>query len=212
MKIRTLGMLLIVIVMAVFLIINWGTLSQVTTVNLVYTEMEAPLGIIVVAAFAAVVVLLMAYTVWQQASVMMELRAAYKEARTARQMAEDADKSRIAEIRADFKERMEKMEALLATRTDEVIRLMAERNQLEDETLSKFRAEQQARADEARASLEQQLRVLEKRVIEALPAPKAEVVEQQSDAKEEEEARKTFREGYRKSGMRNGCRTEPCSC
>ena len=125
---------------------------------------------------------------------MMELRAAYKEARTARQMAEDADKSRIAEIRADFKERMEKMEALLATRTDEVIRLMAERNQLEDETLSKFRAEQQARADEARASLEQQLRVLEKRVIEALPAPKAEVVEQQSDAKEEEEARKTFRE------------------
>ena len=71
---------------------------------------------------------------------------------------------------------------------------MAERNQLEDETLSKFRAEQQARADEARASLEQQLRVLEKRVIEALPAPKAEVVEQQSDAKEEEEARKTFRE------------------
>lgn len=78
MKIRTLGMLLIVIVMAVFLIINWGTLSQVTTVNLVYTEMEAPLGIIVVAAFAAVVVLLMAYTVWQQASVMMELRAAYK--------------------------------------------------------------------------------------------------------------------------------------
>lgn len=194
MKIRTLGMLLIVIVMAVFLIINWGTLSQVTTVNLVYTEMEAPLGIIVVAAFAAVVVLLMAYTVWQQASVMMELRAAYKEARTARQMVEDADKSRIAEIRADFKERMEKMEALLATRTDEVIRLMAERNQLEDETLSKFRAEQQARADEARASLEQQLRVLEKRVIEALPAPKAEVVEQQSDAKEEEEARKTFRE------------------
>lgn len=194
MKIRTLGMLLIVIVMAVFLIINWGTLSQVTTVNLVYTEMEAPLGIIVVAAFAAVVVLLMAYTVWQQASVMMELRAAYKEARTARQMAEDADKSRIAEIRADFKERMEKMEALLATRTDEVIRLMAERNQLEDETLSKFRAEQQARADEARASLEQQLRVLEKRVIEALPAPKAEVVEQQSNAKEEEEARKTFRE------------------
>lgn len=194
MKIRTLGMLLIVIVMAVFLIINWGTLSQVTTVNLVYTEMEAPLGIIVVAAFAAVVVLLMAYTVWQQASVMMELRAAYKEARTARQMAEDADKSRIAEIRADFKERMEKMEALLATRTDEVIRLMAERNQLEDETLSKFRAEQEARADEARASLEQQLRVLEKRVIEALPAPKAEVVEQQSDAKEEEEARKTFRE------------------
>ena len=30
-------MLLVLIVLAVFLIINWGALSQVTTVNLVYT-------------------------------------------------------------------------------------------------------------------------------------------------------------------------------
>lgn len=194
MKIRTLGMLLIVIVMAVFLIINWGTLSQVTTVNLVYTEIQAPLGIIVVAAFAAVVALLMIYTVWQQASVMVELRAAYKEARAARAMAEDADKSRVADIRNDFKERMEKMEALLATRTDEVIRLMQERNRFEDESLSKFRAEQQARAEEARASLEAQLRVLEKRVIDALPAPKADVVEQRDAKKEEDDARKAFGE------------------
>lgn len=194
MKIRTLGMLLIVIVMAVFLIINWGTLSQVTTVNLVYTEIQAPLGIIVVAAFAVVVALLMIYTVWQQASVMVELRAAYKEARAARAMAEDADKSRVADIRNDFKERMEKMEALLATRTDEVIRLMQERNRFEDESLSKFRAEQQARAEEARASLEAQLRVLEKRVIDALPAPKADVVEQRDAKKEEDDVRKAFGE------------------
>lgn len=194
MKIRTLGMLLVVIVMAVFLVINWGTLSQVTTVNLVYTEIQAPLGIIVVAAFATVVALLVVYTVWQQASVMVELRSAYKEARQARAMAEDADKSRIAEVRADFKERMEKMESLLAARTDEVIRLMAERNRLEDETLAKFRDEQQARLEENRAYLEAQLKLLEKRVIDALPAPKADVVEQVDKADSSKEARKAFGE------------------
>lgn len=194
MKIRTLGMLLVVIVMAIFLIINWSTLSQVTAVNLVYTEIQAPLGVIVVAGFAVIVALLMVYTVWQQASVMMELRAAYKEARQSRAMAEDADKSRIAEVRADFRERMEKMESLLAARTDEVIRLMAERNRLEDETLAKFREEQKARSEEARASVEAQLRVLEKRVIDALPAPKADVVDQSAKLEKQEEARKTFGE------------------
>lgn len=69
MKFRTLGMLLIMVVMAVFLIINWTTLSQETTVNLVYTEIQAPLGVLVVCGFCAIVVLLGVYTIWQQASM-----------------------------------------------------------------------------------------------------------------------------------------------
>lgn len=57
MKFRTLGILLVLVLMAVFLIINWTTLSQVTTVNLVYTEIQAPLGILVVCGFSAIIVL-----------------------------------------------------------------------------------------------------------------------------------------------------------
>ena len=50
-------MLLVLVLLAVFLVINWSALSQDMTVNLVYKEIQAPLGVIVAAAFGIVVVL-----------------------------------------------------------------------------------------------------------------------------------------------------------
>ena len=91
MKIRTIFLLFVLILMAVFLVINWTALSTVTAVNLIYTEIQAPLGVLVVGGFAAVVFVLLVYMVWQQASVTLELRAAYKEARNARQEAVRAE-------------------------------------------------------------------------------------------------------------------------
>ena len=84
MKLRTLCMLLVLVLLAVFLVINWSALSQDMTVNLVYQEIQAPLGVIVAAAFGIVVVLQAFYNLWQQASVVVELRQAHKEARNAR--------------------------------------------------------------------------------------------------------------------------------
>ena len=75
MKIRTIFLLFVLILMAVFLVINWTALSTVTAVNLIYTEIQAPLGVLVVGGFAAVVFVLLVYMVWQQASVTLELRA-----------------------------------------------------------------------------------------------------------------------------------------
>ena len=76
-----------------FLVINWSALSQDMTVNLVYQEIQAPLGVIVAAAFGIVVVLQAFYNLWQQASVVVELRQAHKEARNARAEAAEADKT-----------------------------------------------------------------------------------------------------------------------
>ena len=178
MKFRTVGMLLVLIVLAVFLIINWGALSQVTTVNLVYTEIQAPLGVLVVGGFGIVVLLLAVYTVWQQASMMMELRAAYKEARTARQVAEDADKSRVAEIRTEFAARLEKLETLLTDRTDELLQTTRDCNAAFEKRLDALAEAQERRQTEAQTKLAVTLEELEKRVLASLPAPRAEVVEE----------------------------------
>ena len=121
MKIRTIFLLLVLILMAVFLVINWTALSTVTAVNLIYTEIQAPLGVLVVGGFAAVVFVLLVYMVWQQASVTLELRAAYKEARNARTVADDAEKSRFAESNRILLERIEKLEALMTARSDETL-------------------------------------------------------------------------------------------
>ena len=110
MKLRTLCMLLVLVLLAVFLVINWSALSQDMTVNLVYQEIQAPLGVIVAAAFGIVVVLQAFYNLWQQASVVVELRQAHKEARNARAEAAEADKNRVNELAREVREGFARLE------------------------------------------------------------------------------------------------------
>lgn len=177
-KFRTLGILLVLVLMAVFLIINWTTLSQVTTVNLVYTEIQAPLGILVVCGFSAIIVLLGIYTIWQQASVLIELRSAYKEARRAHQLAEEADKSRVTEATKEMKTRFEHLEAVLTGRSDESMQLMRERLDALEKKLAETAADNRTARETAKAEIFSELKSLQKRVADVLPAPAAEVADE----------------------------------
>lgn len=174
-KLRTLGMMLILVLLAVFLIINWPALSQETTVNLVYTEITAPLGIIVVAAFAAIIALLMIYTIWQQASVVMEIRQAHKEARIARQAADDADKSRVTELGKDMRARMDQLEALMVAKTEELSKLMKERGDQQDRELALLRDQLKEEQTAQRNAVSEKLLDIDKKVSNVLPATEGEV-------------------------------------
>ena len=174
-KLRTLGMMLILVLLAVFLIINWSALSQETTVNLVYTEITAPLGIIVVVAFAAIIALLMIYTIWQQASVVMEIRQAHKEARIARQAAEDADKSRITELGKDMRARMDQLEALMVAKTEELNKFMKERGDQQDRELALLRDQLKEEQTAQRNAVSEKLLDIDKKVSNVLPATEGEV-------------------------------------
>ena len=174
-KLRTLGMMLILVLLAVFLIINWSALSQETTVNLVYTEITAPLGIIVVVAFAAIIALLMIYTIWQQASVVMEIRQAHKEARIARQAAEDADKSRIMELGKDMRARMDQLEALMVAKTEELNKFMKERGDQQDRELALLRDQLKEEQTAQRNAVSERLLDIDKKVSNVLPATEGEV-------------------------------------
>ena len=174
-KLRTLGMMLILVLLAVFLIINWSALSQETTVNLVYTEITAPLGIIVGVAFAAIIALLMIYTIWQQASVVMEIRQAHKEARIARQAAEDADKSRITELGKDMRARMDQLEALMVAKTEELNKFMKERGDQQDRELALLRDQLKEEQTAQRNAVSERLLDIDKKVSNVLPATEGEV-------------------------------------
>lgn len=113
MKLRHLFIFLILVLLAIFLTVNWEALSTVTTVNLVFRQIQAPLGVILCAVFGLALLVMLIYTVWQQASIAMELRTAYKEARAARKVADEADHKRDTQIHADMLERFTKLELRL---------------------------------------------------------------------------------------------------
>lgn len=97
MKIRTIFLLFVLILMAVFLVINWTALSTVTAVNLIYTEIQGSARRSRRGRFRRGGLRAARLHGLAQASVTLELRAAYKEARNARTVADDAEKSRFAE-------------------------------------------------------------------------------------------------------------------
>ena len=199
MKIRTMLLLLVLILMAVFLIINWTALSTVMTVNLVYTEIQAPLGAIVVGSFVALTLILLIYMVWQQASVTMELRAAYKEARNAREVADHAEKSRFQESNRLMGERLEKLEALVTTRSDEMLSCVQKQTARLDERIDKmeqnlknYSEDGQKRQDAAIDQINKDLALLEKNILTGLPAPtkEAEVTTAKAEETEADVAKK----------------------
>lgn len=203
MKIRTILLLLVLILMAVFLVINWGALSTVTAVNLIYTEIQAPLGVLVVGGFAAVVFVLLVYMVWQQASVTLELRAAYKEARNARTVADDAEKSRFAESNRILLERIEKLEALMTARSDETLTAVRKEAARSEERYRALIDDQKKAQGELTAQVQTQIGAMEKRVVETLPAAVSSVVpvqtadedvERKADAEETSARKSVFKD------------------
>ncbi|MDO5530626.1 LapA family protein [Sutterella sp.] len=175
MKLRTLFLMLILVLLAVFLIINWSALSQVTTVNLVVEEIQAPLGVIVVGAFAVVVLIMMLYTIFQQASVVMEIRQAHKDTRAARQAADEADKSRVTELGREVKARLDQLEALIVAKTDEVEKLIRERGDAADREIALLRDQMKEEQAATQNAVSERLLNIDKKVSDVLPASEGEI-------------------------------------
>lgn len=197
MKIRTIALFLLIVLMAVFLVINWTTISAETTVNLVYTEVQAPLGIIIVCGFGILILLMLIYTVWQAASVTMELRAAYKETRNARALADDAEKSRFAESNKMMTERLDKLEQMMMTRQDEFSQDLRRLSEQFDSKVNNMLGEINKQQTQVVSKVSENLSALETRLHASLPAPSSEEPESDKLSTTQEAAK----EDKKKKGM-----------
>ncbi len=197
MKIRTIALFLLIVLMAVFLVINWTTISAETTVNLVYTEVQAPLGIIIVCGFGILILLMLIYTVWQAASVTMELRAAYKETRNARALADDAEKSRFAESNKMMTERLDKLEQMMMTRQDEFSQDLRRLSEQLDSKVNNMLGEINKQQTQVVSKVSENLSALETRLHASLPAPSSEEPESDKLSTTQEAAK----EDKKKKGM-----------
>ena len=80
MPIRTVVLVFLCIVAAVFLILNWPGITAPVPVNLLYTDTEAPLGLILLLVLGVLWIAGIIWALLQQAATLLEIRKAYKEA------------------------------------------------------------------------------------------------------------------------------------
>ena len=99
MAIRTVVLILLTLLSALFLVVNWAGITASVPVNLVYTDTEAPLGLILLLVLGALWIAGIIWALLQQAATLLEIRKAYKDAESSRGLADDAEKSRFEATR-----------------------------------------------------------------------------------------------------------------
>jgi hypothetical protein len=100
MKIRTLLMLVVLIVIAAFVALNWAAFMAPTTLSLGLTQTQAPLGMVMLGLMLALVAMFLAFVVYLQTSVLFDARHHARELRLNRELADKAEASRFTELRA----------------------------------------------------------------------------------------------------------------
>jgi uncharacterized integral membrane protein len=100
MYLRTVLILFLLGVLALFTAINWSAFVTPTTLSLVFATIEAPLGLILLAMVVLLAALFLLYVVYLQSSVLIETRRHARELHAQRELAEQAERSRFHELRA----------------------------------------------------------------------------------------------------------------
>lgn len=121
MTLRALFTGLLIALFAAFAIVNWSALSAATTLSLVFTTVQAPLGLILLGFTVLIVAAFLFLLVFQQARAILDTRRYAKELSSQRTLADQAEASRFTELRGFLESELKSVEARSASRQDALI-------------------------------------------------------------------------------------------
>lgn len=129
MKVRTLLLLVVLGVIAVFSALNWNAFMAPTILSLGFSTIQAPLGLIMLGALILLTAFFLVFVVYLQTSVLLDTRRQAREMQTNRELMEKAETSRFTELRTFMESEMKRQteqnaasKAALLTRMDQLDR------------------------------------------------------------------------------------------
>ncbi len=130
MKARTLILLIVLAAIAAFAALNWTAFMTPTTLSLGVADIQAPLGIVMLAMMGALIIFFLIFVLYLQTSVLFDTRHHARELRSNRELADQAEASRFTELRGVVEAGLKQQsEADLASRNA----LLARMDQLDRE-------------------------------------------------------------------------------
>ena len=99
MKLSTLLFLLILAFATAFSVANWRVIMAPTEISLVFTTIQAPLGLILLGLVLLVTVFFLFFLVYLQTSVLIDTRRHARDLDAQRRLADQAEASRFTELR-----------------------------------------------------------------------------------------------------------------
>lgn len=110
MTLKTASLLLVFAILALFSGINWNVFIAPTTLRLLVTSVDAPLGLVLLGFIALISLMFLIYIVYIQAAHLSEVRRLTKELKSLRDIAEQAEFSRIKDLEAILREELARAE------------------------------------------------------------------------------------------------------
>jgi uncharacterized membrane protein len=101
---RTLLIVLLVGVVAMFAVLNWSAFMSETTLSVGFTTVQAPLGLVLLVVTGLLALLFLIYVVYLQSSVLLENRRQSRELQSQREVAENAEASRFYQLKTSLEE------------------------------------------------------------------------------------------------------------
>jgi uncharacterized integral membrane protein len=111
MSLRTVLLLVVIALLALFVIVNWPAFTTPATLSLLVGTVEAPLGIVMLMITGALALVFLAYAFYLQTTVLLETRRMTRELAAQRQLADQAEASRFTELRTALDARFDRLEA-----------------------------------------------------------------------------------------------------
>ena len=110
MKLRTLLLLLLLLAITLFVALNWPVIIAPTTLSLLVTTVEAPLGLIMLGMMLLLTGAFVVFAGVHQTAILLEARQQAKELQAQRKLADQAEASRISELHQLLTATLQKMD------------------------------------------------------------------------------------------------------
>lgn len=104
----------------VLVTLNWTAFTAPRALSLGFTEVSAPLGMVMLVFTAVISALFVVYIVFQQAGIILDARRFAKEGKAQRELADKAEASRFTELRTLLEGELRRIEARGAASAREV--------------------------------------------------------------------------------------------
>lgn len=121
MSLRSLLLLLVGLAILAFVGTNWAVMMEPTHLSLIVTEVDAPLGLVMLALLAGVSCLFVVMIAYMQGTVLVETRRHAKELAAQRDLADKAEASRFTDLRAHLDQEMRRLNESLERLNQETI-------------------------------------------------------------------------------------------
>jgi uncharacterized integral membrane protein len=117
---RNVALMAVLLLVAVFAALNWSVITATTTLSLGFTQIQAPLGLVLLGILAILTAVFLFYLVYLQTSVLLEHRRHARELEASRELAEQAEVSRFTELRAFVDSRLQEVESSISAQLAEL--------------------------------------------------------------------------------------------